>query len=254
MMRFPSGSRRLRARRSSARQWLAGALFGLAADGPVAPSLSPAGSATQLDVGSFTTYVDGRRAGREQFSLQGLTSPDGPTFELRMESAVGERRSAVRLETDSAGTPFRYTVEEREGARVTLRLGGQRVRGRFATLSRGTRGEAAREYLLAPGAIVLEDEGVHQYSMLLRTRSMQRGDSVGVPVLAPIRNLRDSVRLVLDAAADTITIASSPLIARRWRVVSGSGDRTIWADDQGRILRLSIPSRRFDALRDDVPR
>jgi len=208
-----------------------------------------------VDVGSFTTYVDGRRAGREQFSLQSLANADGGNYELRMESASGERRSAVRLETDSVGTPLRYTVEERVGARVTLRLGGQRTRGRFATLARGTRGEAAREYLLTAGAVVLEAEGVHQYCMLVRNRGMREGDSVEVATLSPLENRQGTVRLVLQSVTDSVIIAGARRDARRWRAVAQDGaERLIWADAEGRILRLRIPARRFEALRDDVPR
>ncbi len=209
----------------------------------------------RVDVGSFTTFVDGRRAGREQFSLQSTTSALGHNFELRMESAEGERRAAVRLETDSAGTPLRYTVEERDGARITRRLGGQRVRGRFATLSRGVRGEAAREYLLSAGAVVLERDGIHQYSMLLRNRTLGEGDSVRVATLAPVENRQGGVTLSLESLSDTVTIAGSRRSARRWRATTDNGEpRLIWADPDGRIMRLRIPSRHFEALRDDVPR
>lgn len=218
------------------------------------PSPAVAQSA-RVDVGSFTTFVDGRRTGREQFSLQSTTSADGRTFALRMESASGEHRSAVRLETDSAGTPLRYSVEERDGARVTLRLGGQRVRGRFATLARGTRGEAAREYMLAPGAVVLENDGVHQYSILLRNRTLGAGDSLRVPIVSPVENRQGRVMLTLESLADTVTIAGSRRTARRWSIVTDAGDaRLIWADPDGRILRLRIASRHLEALRDDVPR
>ncbi len=218
------------------------------------PTQSPA-QTSRVDVGSFTTFVDGRRSGREQFSLQSTTSADGRNFELRMESASGERRTAVRLETDSAGTPLRYTVEERDGARVTLRLGGQRVRGRFATLARGTRGEAAREYLLAPGAVVLENDGIHQYALLLRNRTLGAGDSLRVATLSPMENRQGRVVLILESLADTVTIAGSRRTARRWRVTTDAGDaRLLWADPDGRILRLRIASRHFEALRDDVPR
>lgn len=209
----------------------------------------------RIDVGSFTTFVDGHRAGREQFSLQAMTTAEGRTFELRVESAAGEHRAAVRLETDSAGTPLRYTVEERDSARVSLRLGGQRVRGRFATLSRGTRGEAAREYLLTPGAIVLEADGVHQYVMLVRQRTMNPGDSVRVPTLSPIENRQGAVWLTLESTGDTATVAGVRRSALRWRAVTMSGQaRTIWADAEGRILRLRIPAERFEAIRDDIPR
>ncbi|MFN9088666.1 MAG: hypothetical protein ACK5W7_14205, partial [Gemmatimonadaceae bacterium] len=64
----------------------------------------------RLDVGSFTILLNGQRVGREQFSVQRVDAGDGATLELRAESSIGDRRSAMRLEADSAGTPVRYSV------------------------------------------------------------------------------------------------------------------------------------------------
>ena len=221
--------------------------------GSAPPTQPPA--PVRLDVGSFTLLVNGQRAGREQFSVQRVTSQDGGTLEVRSESALGDRRVAMRLETDSAGTPVRYSVEERRGADVTLRLGGQRVRGRFATLARSSTGEAAREYLLRPGAVVLEDEGIVQYAVLLRDRTLGEGAGITLPSLTPIANAQGAARLVLETSADTIVVAGARRAARRWRVTASSGDpRLVWADLEGRLLRLTIPARNLEALRDDVPR
>ena len=167
---------------------------------------------------------------------------------------MGDRRAAVRLETDSAGSPLRYSVEERTGASITLRLGGQRVRGRFTTLSRSVTGEAAREYLLEPGAMVLEEDGVLQYALIIRRPLSQAGDSINIPVLTPIANRQGVVRLALMTTSDTVIIAGSRRIARRWRMTTSAGEtRFIWADSIGRLLRVQIPARGFDALRDDAP-
>jgi hypothetical protein len=215
--------------------------------------VSPQGE--RLDVGSFTITSHSQRLGREQFSLQRVTGGDGVTFELRSESAIGDRRAAVRLETDSAGTPVRYSIEERTGASVTLRLGGQRVRGRFQTLSRSPSGESAREYLLVPGALVMEDEGVLQYAMIVRRALVNAGDSTRVPILTPTANRQGTVRLVLESNSDTVSIAGSKRPVRRWRVVTESGEvRLIWADNESRLVRVQIPARGLDALRDDIPR
>ena len=209
----------------------------------------------RLDDGSFSLFVYGQRVGREQFSMQSVTAADGVALELRAESAEGDQRAAVTLETDSAGTPVRYAVEERTGALVTRRLGGQRVRGRFATLARSTTGEAAREFLLVPDAIVLEDRGVLQYALVVRHRTVAVGDSVRIPVLTPIANRQGTVWLVREATNDTVSIAGSRRPATRSRLVTQSGEiRLIWSDADGRLLRVVIPSRGFEALRDDIPR
>ncbi len=221
---------------------------------PAQPPVQPPAQA-RLDVGSFTLLVNGQRVGREQFSVQRVTSQDGGTLEVRSESATGDRRVAMRLETDSVGTPVRYSVEERRGADVTLRLGGQRVRGRFATLARSSTGEAAREYLLRPGAVVIEEDGIVQYALLVRDRTLADGTGITLPSLTPIANSQGAVRLVLETSTDTIMVAGVRREARRWRVTASSGDlRLVWADPEGRLLRLSIPARNLEALRDDVPR
>jgi hypothetical protein len=218
------------------------------------PTSVAASQYVRLDEGSFTITLNGQRAGREQFSMQRVASNDGGTIEVRSESAVGDTRTALRLEVDSAGTPVRYSVEARRGAEETLRLGGQRVRGRFATLSRSITGESAREYLLRPGAVVVEDEGIVQYALLVRRR-LTEGAGVTLPSLTPIANSQGAVRVVLEAERDVVVIAGARRTARRFRIVTATGEvRLVWAEGEGLLLRLSIPARGLEAMRDDVPR
>lgn len=206
----------------------------------------------RLDVGGFTILREGVRVGREQFSLRRVGSPEGVEFELRAESAIGSRRLATRLETDSAGTPLRYSAEVREGPTVTLRLGGQRVRGRFATLARTDRGEAAREYLLPAGSVVLEVEAFHQAALLLYGRGGRT--DFRVRALAPMENREREVRVTLDAAVDSVTVAGVRLAATRWLIDDPGNRRVLWSDADGRVLRVTVPALGLDAIRDDVPR
>jgi len=210
------------------------------------------GQPDHLDVGSFTILREGARVGREQFSLRHVGSPDGVAFELRAESAIDDRRLATRLETDSAGSPLRYTAEVRSGANIVLRLGGQRVRGRFATLARTDRGEAAREYLLPDGALVLEVESFHQVAMAIRARR-DRTDFT-VRALAPMENRERDVRLTLDVPVDSVTVAGVRLAAARWIVDDPGRRRVLWTDAENRVLRVTVPALGLEAIRDDVPR
>lgn len=236
---------------ASRRRLAAVLVAALVAATPVAAMAQP----VRLDVGSFTVISNGQRVGREQFSLQLVTTNEGPSIEVRSESAIGDRRTAMRLEVDSAGTPFRYSVEVRRGAEQTMRLGGQRVRGRFATLSRSVTGESAREYLLRPGAVVVEDEGLVQHALLVRRRALTVGSGVTLPSLTPVANAQGAVRVVLEADTDVVVIAGARRTAQRFRVVTASGEvRLVWAEREGQLLRISIPSRGLEAVRDDVPR
>lgn len=213
---------------------------------PLAAQVEPA------DVGSFSILREGVRVGREQFSIRPVGSAEGVAFELRAESAIDEQRLALRLEVDSAGTPLRYSAEVRRGTATVLRLGGQRTRGRFATLARTERGEAAREFLLPAGAVILEADAFHQAALLLLDARARLDFTLRA--LAPMENRERAVRVTRDAAADTVTIAGVRRSATRW-VVDDAGDRrVIWVDANGRVLRVTIPARGLEAIRDDVPR
>jgi hypothetical protein len=218
-----------------------------------APSTAAAQPVTagRVDVGSFSILREGARVGREQFSIRRVGSPDGVEFELRSEATIDERRVATRLDADSAGTPIRYTVEERDPTGVVLRLGGQQVRGRFAALTRSRRGEAAREYLLPPETVILETTTFHQAAVLLLSRG-ERTDR-RLLALAPLDNHERDVRLILDAPSDPVLVAGVRIEALRWLVEDPVGRRILWTDADGRLLRITIPSLGLEAVRDAVP-
>jgi len=62
------------------------------------------------------------------------------------------------------------------------------------------------------------------------------------------------VRLVLEAVDEQVLVAATRLPAQRWRLMAGAEVRLLWSDADGHLLRVRIPSRGFEALRDDVPR
>lgn len=209
----------------------------------------------RVDVGSFSITQQGHRVGREQFSLRKAPSPDGSAFELRSESVVGDRRVTVQLTTDSLGSPVRYSLEIREGTRVTVRAGGQRLRSRFTTQTiRGT-GESVREYLLVPGVIVLEADFYHQLAFVLRGRALNVGKTVELTALSVLDNGQRQLRLALESREDSVTIAGTARAAFRWKLDDGAGMvRTLWGDAEGRLLRVTIPSRSIDVVRDALPK
>jgi len=209
----------------------------------------------RVDVGGFSIEQQGHRVGREQFSLRRAPAPDGSAFELRSESVSGDRRVAVQLTTDSLGSPIRYSLEIREGTKVTVRAGGQRLRSRFTTQTVRATGESVREYLLVPGMIVLEADFYHQLAFVLRGRAREIGRIVEIPALSLLDNAQSQLRLSLESGADSVTIAGTVRPAFRWNLDDGTGlIRTLWGDAEGRLLRLMIPSKSIDVVRDAIPK
>ena len=211
--------------------------------------------ADRVESGSFSISEQGKRLGREQFSLRKVPAPDGSTFELRSESVLGDRRVAVQLTTDSLGSPVRYSLEIREGTKVTVRAGGQRLRSRFTTQTVRSTGESVREYLLVPGLIVLEADFYHQLAFVLRGRAPDAGKTVELTALSLLDNSQRQLRLSLESREDSVTIAGASRPAYRWKLDDALGTvSTLWGDAEGRLLRVLISSRSIEVTRDAVPK
>jgi len=51
----------------------------------------------------------------------------------------------------------------------------------------------------------------------------------------------------------TVQVGSSPIAAQRATFRAGDEERTVWFDDQGRVLRLAIPALSYEARRENPP-
>lgn len=202
-----------------------------------------------LDEGSFTVTVKGDRVAREDFRIR--KTPGGPIgLEIVATSTAsyGGRRVVSQLQSDSAGAPSRYVVEVKDASGENERFEGAVGRNRVSARVRNGRGESANEFMVSPGAIVIDDEVFHQYYFLTRR------PAGSVSVIVPRRNTQVVMRIA-DAGSDKVSIGGTSLDARHFTIADPGGtDREVWADANGRLLKVAIPSRGVVALRDDPPR
>jgi hypothetical protein len=72
-------------------------------------------------------------------------------------------------------------------------------------------------------------------------------------VLAPRRGAQD---VVVTAAGvnDRVTVGGRSLEARHFVLTGPGGRRDVWADEQGRVLRVVLAADGTEAVRDDPPR
>jgi hypothetical protein len=202
-----------------------------------------------VDEGSFTVSREGTRIGREEFAIRRTPNPGGDVLVANATVVYTDRRLSPALQTDAAGAPLRYQVEVTVGSDVQERLQGRVGRGRFSAQLRTPRGESAREYVVADGALILDDDVFHQYYFLARS-----GRSGLVPVVVPRRNVQVTMR-VDNEGADAVTIRGNRLAATRYAMTEPDGStRRIWVDGEGRVLRVTLDARGITAVRDDPPR
>lgn len=211
------------------------------------PSL-PAQSSAIVDEGTFVVLVDGAPIGRESFRIVRTPAPGGQVFRATSTISRDSTRVTTSLGTDSTGIPVLYESEVFVNGRLVDRRRGRGRPGRFTVLAQTQVGESAREYVLTSDAILL-DEDVAHHMFFARLR-----DGADAGVIAP-RSTRQVRIRVESRGTETIEIGGRSAEARKFVVVLPDADlREMLIDSEGRVLRVSIPARKWVALRDELPR
>jgi hypothetical protein len=217
-----------------------------------APALDARAQTATVDEGTFTVSRAGVTLGREEFRI--VRQPGASAFTARATVAYGERRIAPALQADEQGSPERYQVEVRRGGAVEQRVTAQAAGTHLRAQIQGEGGEAAREFLLEPGTVVVDDELYHQYYFVVR-RAGAAGAATRVPVVAPRLGTQRPLWVTLQGT-EQVTVGGQALEARHYVLAdrAGGGRREVWADAQGRILRVTLPGEGLTAVRNDPPR
>ena len=217
----------------------------------VAIALGPAALAAQasvIDEGSFTITQQGTPYGRESFRIVRTPAPGGQVIRATGQGALGDNRVTSILGTDSTGMPVSYSSDLSLNGRIVQRLQGRGRPGRFSVLSSTTAGEAAREYVLDDGALLIDGDVMHHYYFV------PIAAHTTLSVIAP-RTGQQLTFQVSEAGRERLEIAGREIDSRHYRLVGSTGTRReVWVDEQGRLLKVAVPDRGLFAVRDDPPR
>ena len=223
----------------------------LTALGPLAASAGPLlAQVTMVDEGSFTVTLNRVRIGREEFSIRSAPGPNATILFVAQASAVyDDQRLFPALSTLPSGTPVSYQVEVRRGTDVEQRWSGSFGAGRVSARITTPRRDAVREFLVADGALLLDEGIYHQFFFIAR----RRGPS-SLLVIAARRNRQELLRVV-DRGSQTVDIGGQPLAATTFLATGPDGvERQVWVDGEGRVLKVFVAAQGLMALRDDPPR
>jgi hypothetical protein len=217
------------------------------------PSLAPA-QVIIVDEGSFTitrgSTRPSDRIGQESFTIRRTRGPGGDVVVANATVTFDTEHLAPALRTDTSFSPLAYQVEVRTGTDVE-RLRGRIGGGRFSAQLKNAKGESSKEYIVSDGALILDDDIFHQYYFLVQRA---RGGSAIIPVVIPRRNTQETMRIQA-GANEQVRVGTSSVEARHYTVQEPSGaTRQIWADAQGRILKVQLDGGKITAARDELPR
>jgi hypothetical protein len=217
------------------------------------PSLALA-QVTTVDEGTFTITRGGTRPsdriGQESFTIRRTRGPGGDVVVANATVTFDTERLAPALRTDTSFSPLAYEVEVRTGANVE-RLRGRIGGGRFSAQLKSAKGESSKEYIVSDGALILDDDIFHQYYFLVQRA---RGGSATIPVVIPRRNLQETMRIQA-GANEQVRVGTTSVEARHYTIQEPSGaTRQVWADAQGRVLKVQLDGGNITATRDELPR
>lgn len=221
---------------------LLGCAFGLAAS-----SVFAQGTAV-VDEGSFTISRSGAPVGRESFRIIRAPAPGGQVYQATGTSVIANVKATMRLGTDSVGSPVSYESEVSDQAQLVQRLRGRGRPSRFGLFVQTRTGESAREFVLANGALLLDESVFHQFFFVGLA-----ADQRELIVISPRSAQQERMRVV-QRGEEGVEIAGRTISGRRVSLVNGDGPREVWLDGQGRLLKVAIPDQGLVALRDDPPK
>ena len=220
---------------------------GLALLAAATPVATASGQGVPFDEGTFIVTRGGAAVGKESFRIL-RSSGKGELYTSTAQCAVGDRRISPALSADASGRPLLYRVEVRNGGDVEERLQATGRPGRLHAVLHTRTGESSKEYVVGPGALILDDDVFHQYFFVPLARR-----SGAVTVVVPRRNSQIIGR-VEERGAEKIRVDGKEVSAIHFVLTLPDGARELWFDEGGRLLKVAVPARGLVALREELPR
>jgi hypothetical protein len=204
---------------------------------------------TVVDEGTFMVSRDGAPVGRESFKIVRAPGLGGQAFRAVATSAIGDERISVILATDSAGVPVSYDFQLSRRGDLLQRVQGRGRLDRFSILVQTRSGEAAREYVVHDGTVLI-DENVFHHVFFVALSATPSASTIIVPRTATQAAVR---REALEP--ESLSIGGRRVPATHAALADSTGRiAEWWSDAGGRLLKVALPRQSLVALRDDPPR
>lgn len=234
---MPPDSRRTAAAVALVVLWAAGS----------APS-ALAGQAQSLDQGTYLLRVEGRRVGTEAFAIRREGRDIKAVGRVSLDTTTTLTPLEVWLQTDTEYRPDLFRLRPGAGdlRAVTAVREERRLRLQISTKA----GDRFKEFMAPPELSVLEPHIAHHYLLVLRQHRgpLAADGTARIPVVVPSRSDRFTLVLRRDGE-EQIQVPAGSRSAIRYRLTLDGDEIRVWADAEGRVLRLEVPSRDLVAVR-----
>ena len=203
------------------------------------------------DEGVFVISLGGRPVGTERFKIHSSQGKVEAQGEIRLHLEQNGKTVGVQsfpdLVLDPQLRPVTYTWNQKgpQSSRLEVDFSGKLARVRYKTISGN---EDNRDFALPPDVVVLDDNVVHHYQLIIARYQAMGGGKQTFRVFVPQEAL-PSLLTVEDMGNAATAIDGVTANLRHLVITTDITHIDLWVDDQQHIERFSVPEAQLEAIR-----
>lgn len=193
------------------------------------------------DRGVFRIYSDGKEIGVERFEIASTAKGVRATAELQISSeGVGRMKETATLVLRNGIEPISYKRVQKSPKRgsAVLAFGPEKTTAQYRTTEGGSQ---RMDYFLPKNVVILDTNFFHHYTFLVRQYDFIKGGTQHMDVLVPQETAPGMVRVQHEGNDQSL---------RKLVVKTGQVEIQIWADEGGRLMKLTVPAAKVEVLRE----
>jgi hypothetical protein len=203
------------------------------------------------DEGVFVISLAGRPVGTEKFKIHSSPGKVEAQGEIRLR--IEQNGKAVGVESfpdlvlDPQLHPVTYTWNQKgsQSSRLEVDFSGKPARVRYKTISGN---EDDRDFELPPDVVVLDDNVVHHYQLIIARYQAMGGGKQTFHVFVPQEAL-PSLLTVEDVGTAATATDGVTANLRHLLITTDVTHIDLWVDDQQHVERVSVPAAQLEAIR-----
>jgi hypothetical protein len=203
------------------------------------------------DEGVFVISLAGRPVGTERFKIHSSLGKVEAQGEIRLHLEQNGKTVGVQsfpdLVLNPQLRPVTYTWNQKgpQSSRLEVDFSGKLAKVRYKTVSGN---EDNRDFALPPDVVVLDDNVVHHYQLIIARYQAMGGGKQTFPVFVPQEAL-PSLLTVEDMGNVATAIDGVTANLRHLVITTDVTHIDLWVDDQQHLERVSVPEAQLEAIR-----
>ena len=197
-----------------------------------------------VDEGTFTITRAGAPHGTESFRVIRRLGTEGVEYVAQCTRTMEGKIVRTSLTADSVGNALSYSRATTGAGQGQLTA--RRAMNRLTVNEEGPQA-SSRDYVFAPGSVILDDDVIHQVWFV----TLRAPRSFGF--VAPAGRVSGQAVLT-EVGRESVTVGGTSIQALHYVLGTGDDRTEVWIDSSRRLLKVAYPARQIVGTRDLPPR